>query len=107
MEVFYEDQWGTVCNDHWDMNDAKVVCGQLGYNYTVRVILEGNVPLGSGQIWLDNVNCTGSEQNLSSCVHNGWGIHDCDHDDDAGVVCSSTGNCLTLNFLSYLKNSCK
>ena len=91
VEVFHQEKWGTVCDDDWDMNDAKVVCRELGYKYTVRTLRGNEVSDGSRQIWLDNVNCSGSEENLTSCVHNGWGIHDCRHTENAGVECSSTG----------------
>ena len=85
VEVFYNGQWGTICDYNWDINDARVVCRQLGYRTTFRALRGYDVPDGTGKIWLDNVRCTGSEQNLISCSHNGWGSHNCRHYQDAGV----------------------
>ncbi|XP_028408849.1 scavenger receptor cysteine-rich type 1 protein M130-like isoform X2 [Dendronephthya gigantea] len=91
VEVFYNGEWGTVCDDNWDIKDANVACRQLGYLYAIKALQGGNIPSGSGRIWSDEVACTGSEQKLSSCGRHvrGWGVHDCSHEEDAGVECSS------------------
>ena len=91
VEVYYNGSWGTICDDDWDINDAEVVCRQLGYDGVVRAVPGKYISDGTGQIWLDDVACTGSEPSLSSCPHNGWGRHDCLHSSDAGVECSLTG----------------
>ena len=41
----------------------------------------------TGPIFLDDVHCRGNETKLADCVHNGVGVHSCDHRDDAGVIC--------------------
>ena len=90
VEVWHRGQWGTVCDRDWDVVDAKVVCRQLGMSYENALVKTGAYfGDGTGPIWLDNVNCTGSEQNATVCEHSGWGVEDCDHSQDAGVVCES------------------
>ena len=93
VEIFYKGKWGTICYKDWDIYDARVVCRQLGYAYTVKALRRGSyVPEGTGPIWLAYVNCGGNERTLSSCSHRGWGeISHCKHSDDAGVECVSLG----------------
>ena len=91
LEVFYNGTWGTICDDSWNINAAKVACRQLGYNYSLGVLTGSNVPDGSGQIWLDDVKCEGNETDLEDCTHNGWGKEDCSHSEDVGVECSAAG----------------
>ncbi|KAF1490506.1 Deleted in malignant brain tumors 1 protein, partial [Megadyptes antipodes antipodes] len=43
---------------------------------------------GTGHIWLDDMNCTGTEADLSACRTRPWGERNCNHGEDAGVVCS-------------------
>lgn len=80
---------GTVCDDYWDQDDALVVCTQLGFVVGATAVQGGRFGQGSfwQQIWLDNVQCTGSEMYLSDCDSQGFGIHNCAHYEDAGVVC--------------------
>ena len=92
MEVLYNGQWGTICDDSWGFDDARVACRQLGYQDAVRALQGYQVEDGTGRIWLDDIACSGTEQNLASCSHRGWGIHDCGHHEDAGVECFLNGN---------------
>lgn len=39
------------------------------------------------QLWLDEVQCNGYEVAIEDCGHAGWAVTDCDHNEDAGVVC--------------------
>ena len=91
VEVFYNGSWGTICDNDWDIKDARVVCRELGHLNAVKALKGGQVPSGSGKIWLEGVGCSGEEQNLSSCSPQNWGVHNCNHSNDAGVECTSTG----------------
>ena len=81
--------WGTVCDDGWDINDANVVCRQLGFLSASSAPLVANYGQGSDPIWIDNVNCQGGEALLFKCTHRGYGVHDCSHGEDASVVCNT------------------
>ena len=87
LEVYYNGEWGTVCDDHFDLTNADVACRQLGYRGATRFHGEAFFGEGSGKIWLDDVNCTGTETSLHNCSHNGIGVNNCGHDADVGVVC--------------------
>ena len=89
VEVNYNGEWGTVCDDGWDDTDAGVVCRQLGFGSSGTAIGSAGFGQGSGSIWLDSVTCTGNESTLASCGHLGVNItKSCTHSEDAGVRCS-------------------
>lgn len=83
LEVFHDGQWGTICDDAFDENDATVACRELGFSegfpYTDGA--------GSGEIWMDDVDCSGTEARLVECEFLGWGVHNCSHSEDVGVEC--------------------
>ncbi|NXA57224.1 C163A protein, partial [Nothocercus julius] len=97
VEVKHQGQWGTVCDDDWDAEDAAVVCKLLECGSVVPNAYFGP---GSDPIWLSFVDCQGNETALSECTHDGWGEHDCSHNEDIGVVCSEHKAILTFPPLS-------
>uniref|UniRef100_A0A8B9FVH2 Soluble scavenger receptor cysteine-rich domain-containing protein SSC5D n=1 Tax=Amazona collaria TaxID=241587 RepID=A0A8B9FVH2_9PSIT len=88
VEVEHEGQWGTVCDDGWDLNDAKVICRQLGCGTAVAAPGQARFGTGMDPIWLDNVECAGTETAFRQCNRGSWGLHNCNHNEDAGVVCA-------------------
>ncbi|KAI4893223.1 hypothetical protein NFI96_026518, partial [Prochilodus magdalenae] len=88
VEVLHRGQWGTVCGDNWDMRDAAVVCRELGCGEAVDALSDAHFGPGSGPIWLDDVECSGSESTLKNCKSLGFGKHKCGQKRCAGVICS-------------------
>ena len=107
VEVNYDGEWGTVCDDGWDYRDAYVVCGQLGFGLSGSPYSSAFFGQGSGPILLDSVTCIGSESTLASCGHLGVGvIRSCTHLEDAGVRCSPTGYtvCVIILFILVIQD---
>ena len=90
VEVYYSGSWGTVCDDEWDINDARVVCKQLGFRDALNAYPNARYGWGTGPILLDDARCIGYESSLFSCnirIRN----HNCYHSEDASVRCADNG----------------
>uniref|UniRef100_A0A668AP36 SRCR domain-containing protein n=1 Tax=Myripristis murdjan TaxID=586833 RepID=A0A668AP36_9TELE len=77
VEIYHDGTWGTVCDDGWDLAEAQVVCRQLRFLGAKSAVNGGTYGEGSGPIWLDEVNCNGTESDLSTCVFKDWAVTDC------------------------------
>ncbi|XP_072169529.1 uncharacterized protein [Diadema setosum] len=89
VELYFDGSWSTICDDDWDLFDANVVCSMLGYLRASRASSQAEFGPGTGPILLDNLMCRGSEISIFTCPHEGIGVHNCGHHEDAGVVCSN------------------
>ncbi|XP_072123050.1 scavenger receptor cysteine-rich domain-containing protein DMBT1-like [Mobula birostris] len=97
LEILYNNTWGTVCDDSWDMADANVVCRQLGCGSALRTPVPDENIQSADDMWLDEVKCKGSESLLSDCPSSPIGQHDCDHKEDVFVVCSKSVKLRLMN----------
>lgn len=99
VEVKVQEEWGTVCNNGWDMDEVSVICRQLGCPTVIKATGWANSSAGSGRIWMDHVSCRGNESALWDCKHDGWGKHNCTHQQDAGVTCAD-GSSLEMRLMN-------
>ncbi|XP_062512055.1 deleted in malignant brain tumors 1 protein-like isoform X2 [Corticium candelabrum] len=67
VEIYHNGQWGTVCDDGWDLTDADVVCKQLGYTGAHSYTVGAFYGQGNGKIWMDNVRCRWCNSRLRFC----------------------------------------
>ncbi|XP_029109970.1 scavenger receptor cysteine-rich type 1 protein M130-like [Scleropages formosus] len=97
VEVYHKGSWGTICDNFWDLQDAEVVCRQLGCGPALKAEKSAKFKRGDGAIWLDEVNCRGSELYLWHCSFSVQ-QSSCSHKQDAGVTCA--GRTVTASDIS-------
>ena len=84
----------SVCDDRFDSIDADSACYTLGFTNggtyeTVNMRdkwSEAEIP-----ILMDDVNCASGSTNFFSCGNNGFGNHNCRHDEDILLLCFESG----------------
>ncbi|XP_008325989.1 deleted in malignant brain tumors 1 protein [Cynoglossus semilaevis] len=84
VEVRHNGVWGTICDDSFDNVDGMVICKMLGFSSAITTF---TATPGSGKIWLDELRCHGTEEDIFDCPHAGVEFHNCHHMEDAGVHC--------------------
>ena len=93
VEIYLQGQWGTVCDDLWDIREATVVCKQLGFLDAISAVGNAEFGEGSGPIQLDDLLCVGNESALVNCSAGPIKQHSCNHSEDAGVRCNAYISC--------------
>nr|XP_055046309.1 scavenger receptor cysteine-rich type 1 protein M130-like [Misgurnus anguillicaudatus] len=88
LEVYHNSVWGSVCDDLWDIRDAQVVCRQLGCGAALSV--DGNEAFGAGEgvVWMNRVECRGTEIHLWDCPHVLKNHTDCSHKEQVRLICA-------------------
>ncbi|KAI7789653.1 putative scavenger receptor cysteine-rich type 1 protein M130 [Triplophysa rosa] len=88
LEVYHNSEWGSVCDDLWDIRDAQVVCRQLGCGAALSA--DGNEAFGAGEgvVWLNRVECRGTEIHLWDCPHVLNKHTDCSHKERVELICA-------------------
>lgn len=113
IEVKAFGRWGYVCDDKFGMDDANVVCRELGYKLGAAEVKSNsyyapNANMSTESMFMmDEVNCSGIESSLRECDFNGWGNSDCNAEEVVGVVCKMpVMKCPSNYFLCEASEQC-
>ena len=90
VEIFYNKEWGTICDNGWDDHEAAIVCRHLGFSGGLSKT-GGSYGQGTGKVWLTGLGCGQYDADLLYCVHDSVKENEadpCGHERDAGVECN-------------------
>ncbi|XP_065883870.1 scavenger receptor cysteine-rich domain superfamily protein-like isoform X6 [Dysidea avara] len=90
LELFFNNQWGTICINGFTRESADTACRQLGRS---RALSFGEADelgfgQGNGTIHFSEVDCSDDDIHILHCDNNSSRISQCTHGDDVGLVCS-------------------
>ena len=135
VEICHNGRWGTVCDREWDIEDAYVICRTMGLpwrgQYIILMLMHLTItksillplPIGaqafSGSytashygsapsgltIWLEDINCKGNENKLSECVDEYGDRGNCQHSNDASMLCGKTLSLYIIESFYYFTNT--
>uniref|UniRef100_A0AAQ4RUV3 Lysyl oxidase homolog n=1 Tax=Gasterosteus aculeatus aculeatus TaxID=481459 RepID=A0AAQ4RUV3_GASAC len=88
VEVLKDNEWGTVCDDRWNLQSASVVCRELGFGSAKEALTGGRMGQGMGPIYMNEVKCLGQEKSIWNCPFKNITSEDCQHVEDAAVRCN-------------------
>ncbi|XP_072494132.1 antigen WC1.1-like [Notamacropus eugenii] len=88
VEIQVSGTWRTLCDSHWDLADANVLCSQLHCGVAMKPPEDANFGQGSVPITRDTFYCTGTESHLWNCSVTILGTSTCSTGKVATVVCS-------------------
>uniref|UniRef100_A0A8C9XBC4 Lysyl oxidase homolog n=1 Tax=Sander lucioperca TaxID=283035 RepID=A0A8C9XBC4_SANLU len=86
VEVLKNGEWGTVCDDNWNIRAATVVCRELGFGSAKEALTGARLGQGIGPVHMNEVECSGFEKSLTECYFNRDA--GCSHEEDAAVRCN-------------------
>ncbi|XP_019746113.1 lysyl oxidase homolog 3B isoform X3 [Hippocampus comes] len=88
VEVLKSGEWGSVCDDRWNLQSASVVCRELGFGSAKEAMTGARMGQGVGPIYMNEVKCSGYERSIWKCPFKNITSEDCQHTEDAAVRCN-------------------
>ena len=99
VEIGIDGVWGGVCQTGWDIQDATVICRQLGYTYALAATYDNSFGSSlNSRAWISDLACRGEEGTILDCPYTGWNVA-CSTDQRAGIVCSGKSAVIYLVYI--------
>ena len=100
VEVYHNGEWRTVCDDEWNLNDAEVVCRELGFGPAIDAKSEAFYGQGSNQNCFGNFRCADEVTTIRECSFNELKIRS-HYSKDASVKCAASNGILYVRTYAH------